>query len=206
MWEVGLGFGTGGGGGGPTPTDYPAPADVRYGVAYNFGALTGTLILPVYGTSADEIEEHTAANIIQKLLIAGGLGTQPISTSTSWPVFINSQPDSPDSVITVYDTTGVLGGRLNPNGVFEEQFGVMVQVRGAGPTLGGKKARMIARYFDKSVSETIVTLTSGSTSYQYMVHSVARQSPVNRLGAAEEGSSRNLWTVNALVTISLLNP
>lgn len=151
-----------------------------------------------------EITAHTAAEIVQKLLINGGLGVAPPASGSAsdWSVYINSEPDKPDAVITVYDTTGVIGGRLGPTGDKEEMFGVMIRIRGGSPTAGGVKARAIARYLDSQVNEANVTIGS----YTYLVHSVDRSGTVNPLGPTQQGGMRRAWSINVLTSITQTAP
>jgi hypothetical protein len=48
--------------------------------------------------------DHFPADIIRQLLIDLGVGLDV--TATDWPAFSQKEPDSPDNVITVFDTMG----------------------------------------------------------------------------------------------------
>jgi hypothetical protein len=69
--------------------------------------------------------DHFPADIIRQLLIDLGVGLGV--TATDWPAFSQKEPDSPDNVITVFDTMGRDLGRTNPDMVRSERYGIQVR-------------------------------------------------------------------------------
>jgi hypothetical protein len=144
---------------------------------------------------------HSPASIIGKLFegLATPLGTDP-ALSGSWPIYIGSEPDLPDSCITLYDTQGRTQGRDQTSGEMIEFHGFQVRVRGATHTLAETKIYAISESIDINVKRDVVTL-SGT---QYLVHAITRASPVSALGRAVSGSRRFLFTLNAIASIHKL--
>lgn len=136
------------------------------------------------------------ADIIRTLLINKGLGTA-LADDDDWPIFADGEPDTPDSVITVYNTVGRQGGRVMPGGERQEHHGVQVRVRDPDSQGGYAKARAIAVAFDESVRLNSVTIGASV----YLVHSVSRVGDVFALGKETPTSKRNLFTINAIVAL-----
>lgn len=140
--------------------------------------------------------DYSPADIVRWLMVNKGLGTDP-ADSDPWPVFAADEPDSPDAVITVYDTVGRLGGRTQTNGEQQEHHGLQVRIRAGDHVTGWKKARAIATSFDQLVYRNTVTVGSKS----YLVHSISRAGDVLSLGKETPTSRRKLFTINVLVSV-----
>lgn len=139
---------------------------------------------------------HSPADIVRRVLIAASLGTDP--PNTSWPIYAGSEPDSPDSVITIYDTTGVDSGRTAPDRERQEHHGIQVRIRAPNHRDGYVKSRAIAVGLD-TIYQSSVTI-DGTT---YLVHSITRTSDVIPLGKEAPSSKRRLFTINALVMVRI---
>lgn len=139
---------------------------------------------------------HSPARIIAQLLVALSQGAAP-ADSAAWPVYYAREPDTPDSVITVYNTAGRRNGRFMVGGEVQEHPGVQVRVRGADHQDGYTKAKAIATALDESVSYAGVSV--GGTSYR--IHAVSRTSDVLDLGKDVPRSNLNIFTVNAVASI-----
>ena len=143
---------------------------------------------------------HSPADILQALLVALGLGSQPpgpTDPAVTWPVFVASEPAAPDEAITTYDTEGRDFGFTMTDGERQEHHGVQVRVRASTHAVGWKKARAIAVALDESVYQETVVIEGVS----YFVHDVIRTSNVIPLGKEEPTSKRTLFTINAVVTL-----
>lgn len=138
---------------------------------------------------------HSPADVVRYLLIAQGLGTLP-SAGAGWPVFASAEPDSPDSVITVYDTEGRLDAHEMVGGVGCEHHGVNIRVRDARQETAFAKARTIAVALDEDVYDGSVTI---STSV-YLVHAVTRTGGVLPVGREPE-TDRSVFTLNAVADL-----
>ena len=141
--------------------------------------------------------DHSPAEVLRSALIDLGLATDP-SSNTDWPAYFSSEPDKPDSVITVYDTTGFDLGRQQIDGHREESHGVQIRFRSTAHRFGFRKARAVAIALDESVYDTRVVLGTSV----YRVQSVVRSSGPLVLGRESPQSNRRLFTVNALVTVN----
>lgn len=139
---------------------------------------------------------HSPADVVRQLLIDLGHGTIP-SGGGSWPVFVSQEPNSPDSVITVYDTTERQDGRTMVDGERQEHEGIQVRIRDPDHAGGYTKAHAIAIALDTFASPTSVTI--GSSVYQ--LWAATRVSGPIALGKETPNSKRNLFTINATVTL-----
>ena len=142
---------------------------------------------------------HSPAMILRQALVDLALGTAPADAG-NWPVYVSQEPDSPDSVITVYDTAGVKDGRDQVSGRVYEHYGAQVRVRDANHAEGYAKAQTVAVALDESLRLRVVTV-SGS---RYVVYGVTRTGTVLSLGKDVATSKRNLFTFNVLVALRAL--
>ena len=141
---------------------------------------------------------HDQAQIVAQLIQNLGLGSDPLARPLeAWPVYSYQEPSSPDSVITVYTTTGRREGRTQPDGESQQHHGFQVRVRDARPDLGSTKANAIATAFDRDVYQEGVTISSS----QYLVHSISNTTDVLSLGIESPTSSRFIFTLNAIVAV-----
>lgn len=177
--------------------DYPDADDVRLGVVYGNGAYIGTLVCadPVLPVPIDNLLVHSPADIIRRLLIQAGYGSDP--PNLSWPIYAASEPDLPDSVITVFDTAGVDHGRMSVTGDRAEHHGFQIRVRARDHLTGYAKARAISVAMDEVFYQEVVII-AGTT---YLVHSLNRTTDVLSIGKQVPNSRRNLFTLNGLTSI-----
>ena len=141
--------------------------------------------------------DHSPAEVVRRLLIQEGLGSDPADPPGTWPVYANGEPDTPDSAITVYNTQGRDGGRTMTDGERQEHHGVQVRIRAAAFNTGFSKARAIAVSMDEDIVQEFITIGSAS----YKVWSISRSSDVLFLGNDTPTSKRKLFTINALVSL-----
>lgn len=179
--------------------DYPAASDVRYGVVYASGALTGTLVVSAPAGGAGPLL-HSPADILRWLLVQLGLGTDP-GNAGSWPVYCSSEPHAPDNCITTYDTEQRGDGRSQISGEMFQHYGVQIRIRSVDHPTGYVKANALANALDQSVYQEVVTV-SGT---RYLIHAVSRSSAVLPLGKEVPASKRSLFTINLLVSLRLLS-
>lgn len=138
---------------------------------------------------------HSPADVLRRVLIAGGYGSDP--PATPWPIRAHVEVDKPDDVITVQDTAGRISGRTNPDSERQEHHGVQVRIRAARVSEGWTKARALAVGLDQLYQESV---TIGAASYR--LHNVTRTTDVIPLGE-EPGTRRWLFTINALVSLRM---
>jgi len=141
---------------------------------------------------------HSSADVVQQVLVALGLGVAP--PAVPWPVFVDSDPDAPDSMISVWDTTGIKHGRVQVTGETQEHHGVMIRVRSDTHANGYAKARAIAVGIDEDVYQETVHLGAST----YLLHAITRVGDVNVLGKEVPTARRSLFTINALVFVQQL--
>lgn len=139
---------------------------------------------------------HSPADIVRRLLIALGVGVDP--PSSPWPIYASGEPSLPDNVITVFGTTGRQHGRTATDGEMQEHHGIQVRIRAATYPVGYTKARTIATALDTMYQDVI---TVPSTTNSYLIHAILRTSDVIELGKETPSSKREIFTVNALVSV-----
>lgn len=134
------------------------------------------------------------ADVVRQLLINLGLGGV---LTAAWPVFSAFLPEDPDNAICVYDTPGVLDGRLMRTGEQIEHPGVQVRVRGLGYRETFQKAANIALALDAQMPVEI-TFTDPAT--VVTIKNISRSGAVMPLGMEEGTRRRYNFTINALLT------
>lgn len=139
---------------------------------------------------------HSPADILATLLVRLGLGG---AVGEAWPVYVSSEPASPDNVLTVYDTAGRSFDSSMVTGRRWALHGFQVRVRSATPAPGYVKACAVAVALDEQINAAGVTL-EGVT---YCVADVDRTTDVIPLGKEPE-SKRSLFTVNGLALLRML--
>jgi hypothetical protein len=139
---------------------------------------------------------HSPADVIRRLLIALGVGTDPDALG-EWPIFASGEPAVPDNCITLYDTAGAGGGRMMVNGELVSFDGIQARVRASTHPVGWKKADEIQTAFAMDVYNETVVLESVT----YRVFSISRIGDVLALGKESPTSKRSLFTVNATVAM-----
>ncbi len=139
---------------------------------------------------------HSPANIVQKLLIANGIGVA-VGGTTPWQVFINSEPSSPDNVLTVYDTSGLGQGRIQWTGEAKEMYGFQVRIRAAKATDAWLKSSQV-----KAALEDILNQALAISPNTYLVKSIASIGNVINIGKEPNAPGRSLFTVNALLVVN----
>ena len=155
---------------GPGPTDIPPP-------------------------SGEQLS-HSPADIVRYLLIALARGSLP-EDEAAWPIYVSQEPDTPDSCITVYDTSGILEGRAQVSGEIQEHYGIQIKVRAASTTVAYAKISEVNNWIDESVRNNLVIIDSS----QYLVYAITRKGGILSLGKELSASKRNLYTVNAIVSL-----
>lgn len=139
---------------------------------------------------------HSPADIIRHLLVGLNVGTMP-SAGENWPIHM-AEPDQPDNCITMYDTEGRDFGRIR-GGERQVMEGFQVKVRGVDHKTGYDKSNDIAQIMDTGVGNSTLTI-DGTT---YIVHTISRTSGVLILGKEIALSKRNLFTINAVVSLRI---
>ena len=143
---------------------------------------------------------HDPADIIRYLLISKSLGTLPTANGY-WPVYTAVEQESPDNMITTYNTTGKVQGRLQKTGAYVEKPGIQVRVRAATHQLGYAKGKTIESTLDTDVYQDTVTI-GGSV---YEVHAVSRSANLIFAGRDSSSSKRFIFTLNLTATIRQLS-
>lgn len=136
---------------------------------------------------------HSPGFIIRQLLVDLGLGNDP--PSSDWPIYSDDIPASPDNLIVINNSAGIIHGREFITGEVQLHHGVQVIVRSTTVALGDVKARAIYDALSKQVNRNAVTIDTKV----YCIHSVAMTSDVMSLGKETPTSKRCLFSLNAIV-------
>lgn len=139
---------------------------------------------------------HSPADIVRYLLVDLARGSLP-EDNTDWPIFVSQEADSPDSCITVYDTSGIIEGRAQISGEIQEHYGIQIRVRAASPAVAYAKISEVSLWVDERIRNNLVLIDSS----QYLVYAITRKGGINSIGKEVSASKRNLYTVNAIVSL-----
>lgn len=137
---------------------------------------------------------HSPAAIVRQLLIDLGL----VTASGTWPVKVSAEPDTPDNVVTIYDTAGETQGRIQYSGEVTDFHGLQIRVRAIDHPTGWAKVNAITTACAETVKRTTVAVSGTS----YTVHAMTRRSGILAIGKDVPSSKRNLFTVNYTVSIT----
>ena len=140
------------------------------------------------------------ADVIRRLVVTQGLATLP-SVNSAWPANVNNEPNSPDNCITFYNTTGMVKGRIQISGEFQDRPGIQIRVRGENYAVAYSKVKAVQTYLEETVLRTPISIGSSS----YLVHSLTRNSDLLHNGKDVTSSKRYTFTVNYYVTLSMEN-
>lgn len=139
---------------------------------------------------------HSPAEIIRHLFVNLGAGVLP-TAGGSWPIYVASEPSDIDSIITLYDTAGIVHGREHIEGVIQEHYGIQVLVRTSNPRAGYTKAAELSTLIDETIKRNSVTISSTN----YFVEAITRTTTVLALGKNAPIDNRNHFTINAIVAL-----
>jgi len=116
-----------------------------------------------------------------------------------WPLYTNYMPDGDDvesDCAAMYDTAGILNGRLMRTGEVIKHPGLQLRLRSLGGEIGYAKIEGVALSLDSIAGETLVV--SGST---FKILNMRRTTEIIPLGLERGTKRRFLFTVNYLVTL-----
>lgn len=147
--------------------------------------------------------KRTPANILRHFLVNAGIGTLPVAgTPTTWPIYTNSLPDTPDNSLMISDTVGMSDGRYMRTGQRVEHPGVQILIRNLDQTVGADKAGVISLFLAAIVRQIVVI---GSDSY--LIQNVSQRGTIIPLGGEREpretAKKRFIWTLNAIMTVEM---
>lgn len=153
---------------------------------------------------------HSPSEIVQRVLVALGLGTNPEvddPTESNWPVWFEFEPDQPDNSITVQETQGRDDMRDMISGATDGTLGFQIRVRANERSSGRAKADAVAAtiadrascYFDKAACH--VALDSST----YVLQTFVRIGDPIPIGHDVPGSKRQVWTINCEARIKQLS-
>ena len=153
-----------------------------------------------FGISSEvesEILTYSPAAVIAYYLINTLSNVEEPNASPTWPLYISSLPDGSNienNAGCVYDTTGLLDGRIMRTGEVIEHHGIQIKIRAIAYQTGWQKIRETVAYLQKLLNEA---LSMGGS--HFVILNMSRVSPIACIGTDEK--RRFLFTVNFLATI-----
>lgn len=147
--------------------------------------------------------EHSPADIIRKLLVDLGHGTNP-EDNGAWPTYVNYHRDSADNVMSVNDTDPITHGRHQIDGETQLHYGIQVFIRAKDDPTAFRKANDITEAFDKDVQYDNVSVgdTTGTGTSTYVVVAITHAG-ILHVGREVEATARRIKTINALVALRM---
>jgi len=156
----------------------------------------------ISGTAAkDSALSRSPALVLVKYIINELSLMSAPSDRDSWPLYVANTPDGVDvetNCGTVYDTAGVLDGKLM-NGEVIRHPGAQLRIRSRDFTTGYAKIEKIALALDDVNWDTMTI--NGDT---YQLQNISRATPIIPLGLERGTKRRFLFTVNFLVSMKKL--
>lgn len=131
---------------------------------------------------------HSPADIVRQALIDLGA----VTADGAWPCYATHEPDTPDDVVTVYNTQdGDDDGRSFPDGDADCHWGLQIRVRSAREDEGWAKAHALRKAVlgvhlrDVSVADT-----------GYVIYNFSSVRQVWALGTETPQSDRLIFVIN----------
>lgn len=122
---------------------------------------------------------------IKNLLATNGIGE--FAGSDAWAIYIGREPQSPDDVVTIYDTGGIPFDNICEK--LLDKFAFQIRVRGNSYLEVSQKILEISAFLNLT-KNLLVTNDGGETLYQLIAVSTNPES----IGYDE--NERNIWTAN----------
>tara|TARA_R110002020_G_scaffold376130_3_gene587308 strand:+ start:28068 stop:28517 length:450 start_codon:yes stop_codon:yes gene_type:complete len=138
---------------------------------------------------------HSPGYVVRKALVDLTDGTLP-SASGAWPIHTANMPNKPDSAILITETAGKISGRDHNSGTIQEHQGIQIMVRASRFSTAYTKAGQIIQSIDEDILRTAVTISSST----YEIQSITRTTGALNIGK-EEGTKRQIFTINAIVSL-----
>lgn len=224
---LGKGFGHASGGG--PSCDYPSTSNVRTGINYANGSMTGVLSLPTqgnvrigvgYGANGTEFTgtynpssggggpipdgttrfAHSPANVLRYILIQAAKATNP-NDNNPWPCYWSIEPNEPDNCLTVYDTNSIEQGRAHVSGQVLEHYGAQIRLRSLEAREGFNKLNDIMIFLDEEFYHETVTVETAT----YFAQAVSRTGGINQLGQETSKSKRFVFTLNVTFPLTRIS-
>ncbi len=146
------------------------------------------------------LSDHSPADILRWAMISYGILTDP-SLGTAWPCFTSIEPNTPDRLVTTFDTVGDLQARVQIAGDQIEKYGVQIRIRASSHEDGWAKGSAIISLLDRDIRRDSITIGSST----YCIQSVHRKSSLVELGKELQITKRHLWTINCTLTVSKIS-
>lgn len=138
----------------------------------------------------------TPASIVAAYLNSQNIMTVP-TANLPWPLYIGFLPDILKSAGAIYDTNGMLDGRIQKTGKVVEHQGVMIKICTSKYEDGWTKINAIAELLNTVNNVTIIL-----NEIQYKIEGLRQMTPATYIGINEKRKFN--FTVDYLVDISII--
>lgn len=154
---------------------------------------------------------HSPARVLQQFLTDYGLGTDPELGTTGdeygeWPIFRGREPDRPDDLIKVSDTTPKSDGDSMVDGERQEHEGIQVFVRSYDYDIGWRKINDVCQVLNAVARDAVsVELPTelGTAGANYQIAACTKSSGPAPTGPDTPQGKRLTFTANYLVSIRM---
>lgn len=118
-----------------------------------------------------------------------------IEENEQWPFYIGTQPDTPESCVTFFDTNPIVNKKSVDVGDTFTRPGVQIRIRGVDYSLAWRKIEDIRLWCD-----TIYRLPVRIEEENFTIHNISQSSGVINLGRTEDKLFE--FSLNVLMTIN----
>ena len=141
---------------------------------------------------------NSPAEIIQQLIIDGGVGGNPLASPIpAWPIYATNEPTDIDNILVVHDTVGKYDGRLMVDGSLQEHHGFQIAIRSSDHRTGWVKANAIKIFLSEIVNMANVTIGAS----KYIVWCISNIQLIDVTGKQTPTTKCSLITINATVPL-----
>lgn len=138
---------------------------------------------------------HSPADIVRRILIAEGAGTDP-DENDEWPVFCAKEPNTPDKTITIYNMVGFSDGRFMVDGELFYHPGIQLRIRSEHSPQGAAKAHAVRNLMSRLNKEEVTV--SGTP---YLLYCLGKITEVRELGDESPTSKRQVFTIESVAAL-----
>jgi hypothetical protein len=163
-------------------------------------------LAPPFGVDSTDIDTAilnlSPAIILGSYLVNDLAVMKTVASEEDWPLYLNFLPDDQPSKVkinagAIYDTSGILDGRLMETGEVIEHHGVQLKIRCETYPAGWKKIRDVVAMIQKIKNTTVIV-----NAYSFLLLNISMTTTIVNIGLDEQ--RRWNFIVNFLMSIKKL--
>jgi hypothetical protein len=144
---------------------------------------------------------HSPADIARWLMVAENQASDPtLSPLQPWPAYVAVEPDSPDEVYTLADTTGQTDGRDMAGGELNQHYGLQFRIRSIGEVNGRLQGESLRQWLSQGVYQALVAVAIKSPA-TYSVFCFSKIGQLLSIGTDTPSSKRWVHTLNCMMSV-----